>query len=327
MNYGLAICAGVGGIELGLQMAIPGYRAICYVEREAYAAAVLASRIQDQCLPSALIWDDVSTFNGRPFRGLVSIVSSGIPCQPWSGCGTRRGTDDERWIWSEVARILGEVRPRIIFLENVPNITFGGLEHIAGWMAQNGYDASWDCFQASDVGSPHRRSRLFILGMANAGRGRTGMAASSSSGQAREHAGQSERTMVLPRHGKKHPKGNHASSNDAMADADGARCGKRGRAHKELIEAGFADARGNVDDGRGAGCDDIAKWPPRPNAERYPPGLEPCVLGVDARLPDRLDRVRAIGNSVLPSVAALAFATLRAKLEKSKRNGGYNDRH
>ncbi len=77
--FGLSLCSGAGGLDLGLTIAIPGYRALGYVERETYAAATLVARMEDAALDQAVVWDDVGTFDGRPWRGVVDILSAGYP--------------------------------------------------------------------------------------------------------------------------------------------------------------------------------------------------------------------------------------------------------
>lgn len=162
--YGMALCAGAGGLELGLRIALnDDYRCVVYVEREAYAAATLVARMADQTLDQAPVWDDVATFDGRPWRGLVDIVSAGFSCQPWSDAGKKLGIQDERWLWPDIARIVREVGPEWVFLENVAGLVRGGLEHVLRDLAAQGFDAEWDCVSAAEVGAPHLRQRLFIL--------------------------------------------------------------------------------------------------------------------------------------------------------------------
>ena len=96
---GLALCAGYGGLELGLRLAEPGYRTACFVEWESFAAATLVARMADETMDPAPVWDDVATFDGRPWRGKIHILVAGFPCQPWSVAGAKRGIEDERWIW------------------------------------------------------------------------------------------------------------------------------------------------------------------------------------------------------------------------------------
>lgn len=167
----MAICAGVGGLELGLRLALgDDYQCAVYIEREAYAAATLVARMEEQALDPAPIWDDVVTFDGRPWRGVVDLITAGFPCQPWSVAGRRQKTDDERWIWDDIARVICEVGSGIVFLENVPGLVHGGLEHVLGDLATFGFTAEWDVFSAAETGAPHLRERLFILAHSDIGK-------------------------------------------------------------------------------------------------------------------------------------------------------------
>jgi len=160
---GIALCAGIGGLELGLHLAIPNFRCVCFVEREAYAAGILTARMEEGHLDQAPIWDDIGTFDGRPWRGRVDLISSGFPCQPFSQAGTLKKKEDDRWLWPIIARIIGEVGPEYVFLENVPGLLFGGVDSVLGSLAEMGYNAAWGRFSAAGVGAPHIRQRLFIL--------------------------------------------------------------------------------------------------------------------------------------------------------------------
>ena len=161
---GLAICAGVGAIELGLSLAIgDAYRTVGVVEQEARLASVWVARMDAKIVGRAAIWDDLTTFDGKPWRGCVDIISGGIPCQPFSVAGRRAGTDDERWIWKDAARVISEVEPRCVFIENVPGIIHAGLPEILSDLAALGFDAEWGTLSASDVGAPHVRNRFWLL--------------------------------------------------------------------------------------------------------------------------------------------------------------------
>jgi len=160
---GLALCAGFGGLEGGLERSLPEYRTVCYVEGEAYPAAVLAQKMEKGTVRKAPIWSNVITFDGKPWRGKVDIISGGFPCQPHSQAGKLLGKDDPRNLWPQIVRIAREVRPRFMFLENVANINNTYGKEIVGDLAQMGFDAAWCVVRASDVGAPHRRARWFLL--------------------------------------------------------------------------------------------------------------------------------------------------------------------
>jgi DNA (cytosine-5)-methyltransferase 1 len=160
----LALFSGAGGGILGGHLL--GWRTVCAVEWEQYAACVLAARQNDGLLPPFPIWDDVQTFDGRPWRGIVDVISGGFPCQDISAAGKGAGIDGERsGMWREMARIIHEVRPRFVFVENSPMLTSRGLGTVLGDLASMGFDARWGVLGAADVGAPHQRDRIWIKGI------------------------------------------------------------------------------------------------------------------------------------------------------------------
>ena len=162
----LALFAGAGGGILGGHLL--GWRTVCAVEWEAYPASVLCARQNDGLLPSFPIWDDVQTFDGKPWRGIVDVVSGGFPCQDISAAGKGGGIEAERsGMWKEMARIIGEVRPKYAFVENSPMLTSRGLGTILADLAKMGFDAEWGVLSAADVGAQHNRDRIWIVAHAN----------------------------------------------------------------------------------------------------------------------------------------------------------------
>ena len=159
----LALFAGAGGGILGGHLL--GWRTICAVEWDAYAASILVHRQNDGSLPPFPIWDDVQTFDGRPWRGRVDVISGGFPCQDISAAGKGAGIDGERsGMWGHMARIVGEVRPRFVFVENSPMLVGRGLARVLGDLASLGYDAKWGVLGARNAGAPHKRDRIWIVG-------------------------------------------------------------------------------------------------------------------------------------------------------------------
>jgi len=160
----MSLCTGIGGLDIALDLAV-GARTVVYVEREAFCAAALVAGMESKALGQAPIWDNLAAFDGRPWRGKVDIIAAGWPCQPFSVAGQRKGRSDERWIWPDIARILREVRPGLVFLENVPGLlaSSGGFGQVLGDLAEAGFDAEWCVLGADDVGASHQRKRVFIL--------------------------------------------------------------------------------------------------------------------------------------------------------------------
>lgn len=163
----LALFAGAGGGILGGHLL--GWRTVVAVERDAYAAQVLAQRQNDRCLRPFPIWSDVTTFDGRPWRGIIDVVSGGFPCQDISASGKGAGLDGERsGLWSEMARVVRETLPRYVYVENSPMLTSRGLGRVLGDLARLGFDAQWGVLGAHHTDAPHERERIWIL--ADAGR-------------------------------------------------------------------------------------------------------------------------------------------------------------
>src|SRR3972149_2841848 len=159
---GLSLCSGIGGLELGLRLAIGDtYRTVGYVERDAYAAAALVARMADETLDPAPVFDDLCAFDGRPWRGRVDLISAGLPCQPYSLAGKRHGDSDERHLWPAFFRVLDEVRPALVFLENVPAL-LQWFRPIGERLCELGYEFEAGIFSASEVGAPHRRGGVVV---------------------------------------------------------------------------------------------------------------------------------------------------------------------
>jgi DNA (cytosine-5)-methyltransferase 1 len=158
----LALFAGAGGGILGGHLL--GWRTVCAVEYNAYARSVLLARQNDGTLAPFPVWDDVRTFDGRPWRGLVDVVSGGFPCQDISAAGAGAGIDGERsGLWRDFARIIGEVRPRYAFIENSPMLVTRGLDRVLCDLAKMGFDAQWGVISAENTGAPHIRERIWIV--------------------------------------------------------------------------------------------------------------------------------------------------------------------
>jgi len=157
----LALFAGAGGGILGGKLL--GWRTVCAVEIDPYARRVLLARQADGCLDPFPIWDDVTTFDGHQWRGRIDVVSGGFPCQDISCAGNGDGLDGERsGLWAEMARIIGEVQPAFVWVENSPMLVVRGIDRVLWDLAALGYDARWGVFSARDAGAPHLRERCWI---------------------------------------------------------------------------------------------------------------------------------------------------------------------
>lgn len=159
----LSVCTGGGGLDLGIGLAIPGARSVCMVEREAFAVAHLVAAMQQGLMAQAPVWSDARTFDGRAWRGCVDGVVGGIPCQPHSMAGRKRGSLDARDLWSPARRIVVQARPWFVLVENVAGMLSPGDDEIAGaervWrdLRKLGFRVEAGLFTAAEIGAPHER--------------------------------------------------------------------------------------------------------------------------------------------------------------------------
>jgi DNA (cytosine-5)-methyltransferase 1 len=156
----LALFAGAGGGILGGKLL--GWRTVCAVEWEPYAASVLCARQNDHLLPPFPIWDDIQTFDGRPWRGIVDVVSGGFPCQAYSKAARGRNTADD--LWPEMRRIVADVAPGYVFAENVSRVA---IDQAASDLEQMGYVVRCIEVSAKDMGADHIRPRCWLLAHAD----------------------------------------------------------------------------------------------------------------------------------------------------------------
>ena len=167
----IELCAGYGGICLGLKRVIPNLRVVAYSEIEGFACANLVAKIEKGHLDAAPVWTDVKTFPAKDFYGKVHLVTGGYPCQPFSHAGQRQGEDDPRHLWPHIRAVVGSARPLYCFLENVEGHVTLGLSTVISDLGKLGYRVTWGIFSASEIGAPHERKRVFILGRLADGEG------------------------------------------------------------------------------------------------------------------------------------------------------------
>lgn len=274
----LSVCSGVGGLDLGVRLAVPDARNVLYVEREARAAADLVARVRDGSLDPAPVWSDLRTLDGGAWRGVVDCVVAGIPCQGYSLAGKRLLHEDERSLWPDLRRVLRDVGCEYLFLENVPGFLVpdrkrgetAPVVRVLGELAEDGFDAEWMCLAAEDLGSSHVRDRVFLLarrasgvGQADAGRqrvpGRTRTDKRRVGGaKGKTEGGSGQRQRVRDAAGDGSTVVEYAESRDGDVHARRGRKG-RGAAESGGGSAPVADATGaerrtnGRADGRGKG--------------------------------------------------------------------------
>jgi DNA (cytosine-5)-methyltransferase 1 len=337
----LALFAGVGGGILGGQLL--GWKLVCAVETDTYARSILLARQNEGTLAPFPIWDDVRTFNGYPWRGIVDVVSGGFPCQDISIAGKLAGIDGEHsGLWREMHRIIREVRPRYCFLENSPNLANCGLGTVLGDLSTDRFDAEWITLGASDVDAPHRRKRIWILARnrdftnsesiryerdSTLGKSSEVTKTISSSAHVDNAIGDGRDTRR--NHHVRHDRNlSRTTGEDAgeISDADGVRCGEMEQ--YDGIRAKSQRANGKAMQ-RSVHRREPLWWEAEPSLGRMADGIPPVLdihgtaaAGNVGRLATRDDptarhrigKIRGLGNAQVPLCAAMAFLILKRRL-------------
>ncbi len=240
----LGLCAGYGGIELGLKRAIPSLRTVALCEIEAFAISNLVAKMEAGLMDPAPIWPNLKTFPWGAFRDRVDILTGGYPCQGFSHAGLRKGKQDPRHLWPWIADGIRLLRPRTCFFENVEGHISLGLSDVIEDLAGMGYRTTWGIFSASECGAPHQRKRVFILAVSSGFRSAAGL-----SGSFQRHEGQS------------------GESDDGGSEVMANACGQGPQGH--WGERGHGEGGSEVETG-GSSC---SAWPSRPGEQQY--GWEP----------------------------------------------------
>jgi len=292
----LSVCSGIGGLDLGLSAGLRAVgrspRTVCMVEREAFTGAVLAQKMREGWLDDCPLW--LGDLRDLPLDELPAIdwITGGYPCQPWSAAGKRLGEADPRHLWPVILDTIRTLRPRGVFFENVGGHLSLGLDRVLQDLEGCGFRSAFGLFTAEEVGAPHRRERVFILGVADA----------QDADRRIRVGGEKEGTRENSERRRRSPVGGPEL-------ADGEREGLEG-------DLPNPDEEGWEDAGRPSPrCGEHRRaWPRRPGQEQHeeepPRTTEPGLGGSADGLPDRVDRLRALGNAVVPAQAARAFVTL-----------------
>ena len=310
------MCTGYGGIELGLRGAGVDVRTVCYLEIEVYVQALLVKAMEEGRLCTAPLWSDVKTFPSSEFRGKICGIVGGYPCQPFSSAGRRQGEEDPRHLWPHLRRHIRAISPIWCFFENVLGHTSMGLWRVLSDLEAEGYRCVWGVFSAEEVGAPHQRKRVFILAVSEgrkSGESQTGDRRKSAFGGSKE-----------------------------MGDTTGKRpCGgskDKGGQWSEVLGKGFESIKfpsrpneqqyeweeprvvGNTDNGGRTSCKHSEG-----SKEKVGGGKEDTkqtdngqaqskLGGATNGTQHRVDRLRLLGNGVVPQTAELAWRTLWKEL-------------
>ena len=275
-----SLFAGIGGIDLGFERC--GMECRWQVEIDKYANKVL-----EKHWPHVERWCDVRTFPpDSSSKWKVDVIAGGFPCQDISVAGKGAGLNGERsGLFFEIIRLARQLRPRAIVLENVSALLVRGMGTVLAELAEVGYDAEWHCIPAAGVGAPHRRDRVFII------------AYTQHDGSHGNRENEQERQCEEV--GRSQFAGRYGSNRD-VADSDNKQ--RKGSEQKTLC------GKSTLSRKLGRGCENIGKqW-----------SVEPDVGRVANGVPARVDRLRGLGNAVVPQVAQVVGTMLLQRLEREQ---------
>ena len=298
-----SLFAGIGGFDLVLERT-GGFETAWFCEIEEYPRSIL-----NQWWPGVPVYDDITKLKGDQVEP-VDILVGGFPCQDISAAGRGEGIGGDRSsLWFEFARLVGELRPRYVIAENSPLLKTRGLNAVLGSLAEIGYDAEWDCVPARTFGAPHQRDRIWVVAYPDSAHSQGDRGAQrdeaeiSGPGDARPDGesgrggrraargefsdpGSVRRGAEQPDlHGReRHAAGQGAEERGELADSE--REGLQGTAGPWFASEG-REAVFSTSEGEGS----FWTWPPEPDLPRVAHGV-----------PHRVDRVKALGNALVPVI-------------------------
>ena len=305
---GLSLCSGIGGLDIAYEKA--GGKILAFCEVEPFCQKVLQKH-----WPEVPIFSDIHELNKEVMSNegilpAVDIIYGGFPCQPFSVAGEQKGTADARYLWPEFSRLVGELRPSWVVAENVPGILRLASDRVCTDLERQGYRVGiWD-YEAASVGAPHRRERVFFVAHA----GRTLRQGSSQQGYIRETP--ESGTATIAEQSGSAPSANADSKQreeQRQPCESGAEHTSIGRSSWRSVEprvGGMVNGFSAMLDGSG-----VSFWDAEPEpTERTAPGVK-----------DRVSRLRALGNAVVPQQAYPLFRAILEADREEDENGKFHE--
>ena len=295
----VSLFAGIGGLDLGLERA--GMTCVAQVEKDLWCQQVLAKH-----WPDVPRWGDINNLDPKELPD-HDLIAGGFPCQPVSAAGLRLAQDDPRWLWPSFFRIVRDVRPRFVVVENVPGLTVRGMGDVLGDLASIGYDTEWQSIPAAAVGAPHLRWRIFIVaspsGVPDTDRSPVWVIGQRG-GQQCDVAG----TTVAREDGSPRMVADTDEQRRARVNTSGFVEGLESARHESAGGSAARQGRAMADPEGitvGASRSPILRWrrPGNIGSASDPWATEPDVGRVANGVPARVDRLRGLGNAVVPQVA------------------------
>ena len=281
------LCSGIGGFSLGFewaQLSTP----ILFCDTEPWCRKILAKNF-----PNVPIATDVKELANDPERLVpdCDILTAGYPCQPFSVAGKQKGTEDDRHIWPFIFRIVAQKRPTWCVFENVHGHIAMGLDQVLADLESEGYSTRTFVVPACGVNAPHKRDRLWIVAYSNSDDGRNGSSTKSQGRQSRmEHRSGSQRQPIQ-----------EPNKNVANSSGEGSQGRLSGRSNSE--RQSFVGQSGCSSSTYGQSGEDW--WAVEPNVRRVAHGI-----------PKRVDRIKGLGNAIVPQIAMNIGLAIKEEIER-----------
>jgi DNA (cytosine-5)-methyltransferase 1 len=289
-----SLFSGIGGIELGLERT-GGFRTLWFVEKDPYCQAVLRRH-----WPGIPVYGDIESLGDCSGVERPNMLTGGFPCQPISFAGKRKGKEDSRWLWPQYLRTIRILRPELVLVENVPGLLNLGFSEVLGGLASCGYDAEWQSIRASDVGAPHRRERVFIVAYPDRTRLENEIGLGTKRLDRRSERGEASKDNIPKAKSTSGIQGNLADSNKCGQSETQFNIHPRKSdsigSGEDVPNSASRRERVNLFSRRKDGSQSLIEqsdwWATEPDVGRVANGV-----------PARVDRLRCLGNAVVPQCA------------------------
>ena len=306
----LDLFSGIGGFSLGLEWA--GMSTVAMCEKDPYCRKILAKH-----WPDLTIHEDIRNLDGKKYRNSIDLVAGGFPCQPFSVAGKRKGSDDDRHLWPEMLRVIKEAKPRWVIGENVFGFINMALDDVQADLEREHYEVRKFVLPAVAVDAHHRRDRIFLVAYSNSP---AVWNLPERQAQGRDNL-QAGRQAITPDNGPSQSMANPDSSWELQQKGDQQEIGGwSGNSSQQDVANSYCEG---LEIGQGfrehtqselstierSGCEDRAVWSP-----------EPCLGRVADGVPNRVDRIKGLGNAVVPQLIQ-AIGELVIEADKEMRSG------
>ena len=318
----LDLFSGIGGFSLGLEWA--GMSTVAMCEKDPYCRKILAKH-----WPDLTIHEDIRNLDGKEYRNSIDLVAGGFPCQPFSVAGKRKGSDDDRHLWPEMLRVIKEAKPRWVIGENVFGFINMALDDVQADLEREHYEVRKFVLPAVAVDAKHRRDRIFLVAYSNSpavwnlperqAQGRDNLQAGRQAITAHDGPSQS----MANSYGKGLEIGQDLRENHEQELSPSERSGSERRedvanSHGTRGEAGLSGQE-PWQEGNSGELDHQGHQQSWRKASREWPA-EPCVGRVADGVPNRVDRIKGLGNAVVPQLIQ-AIGELVIEADREMRSG------